>query len=107
MQRPTNREQIIRTLRDQLPHLRERYGVVRMALFGSFAKSTSTDTSDVDLLVELSRPLGLEFVELADHTEEILGRKADLATFETFSRSLSLTRYKLVAADVQRTLTYV
>ena len=107
MQRSTSREQVIQTLREQLPHLRERYGVMRMALFGSFAKATPTDTSDVDLLVELSRPLGLEFVELANHIEEILGRKADLATFETFSRSLSSTRYRPIATDVQRTLTYV
>ena len=107
MQKPTNREQVIQSLRDQLPLLQERYGVVRMALFGSFAKGTPTDTSDVDLLVELSRPLGLEFVELANDIEEVLGRKADLATFETLSQSLRSTRRRPVAADVQRTLTYV
>jgi predicted nucleotidyltransferase len=45
--------------------LRERYGVKEVALFGSFAKGSEGEGSDVDILVELSKSLGLDFVELA------------------------------------------
>jgi predicted nucleotidyltransferase len=31
--------------------------------------------------IKLKKPLGLEFVELAYHLEEILGRKVDIATY--------------------------
>jgi predicted nucleotidyltransferase len=59
------REEIIQLLRKELPYLRERYGVKEVALFGSFAKGSEGEGSDVDILVELSKSLGLDFVELA------------------------------------------
>jgi predicted nucleotidyltransferase len=102
-----DKEQVLETLREESPYLQEQYGVVRLALYGSFAQDTSTESSDVDLLVELSRPLGLEFVALAEHLEAVLGRKVDLATFETLRRSLESPRYSSVALNIQRTLTNV
>ena len=94
-------------LEEAFSYLQEQYGVARIALYGSFAQDTATETSDVDLLVELSRPLGFEFVALADYIENILGRKVDLSTFETLERSLENPRYHSVAREVQRTMTDV
>jgi predicted nucleotidyltransferase len=51
---------------------------VSLAVFGSFATGQQTDASDVDVLVELAQPLGLEFVGACMGIEEILGRKADV-----------------------------
>ena len=99
------KEQVLEILRQELPSLKERYGVVRVALYGSFAHGTPARKSDVDMLVELSRPLGLEFVALTEYLEERLGRKVHLATFETLNRSLSHPRYRAVAEHVERTLT--
>jgi predicted nucleotidyltransferase len=53
------------------------------------------------------KPLGLEFVELAYHLEKILKKKVDLATFDTLKRSLESPRYKHIASDIERTLSYV
>ena len=91
-------------MRLALPHLRRRYGVVRLALYGSFAQGLAEADSDVDLLVELSRPLGLEFVALAHYLERKLGRKVDLATFETFRQSLASPRYRDIAVKIQESL---
>jgi predicted nucleotidyltransferase len=102
-----DREQLLQTLREESPHLHDKYGIVRLALYGSFARGTSTENSDVDLLIELSRPLGLEFVALAEHLETLLGRKVDLATFETLRRSLASPRYRSTALNIQRTMTDV
>jgi len=107
MARSSDKDQVLRTLRAELPYLRERYGIVRLALYGSFACGTARADSDVDLLVELSRPLGLEFVTMTDYLEECLGREVDVATFETLDRSRSHSRYGSVARDVERTLTDV
>lgn len=101
------KEQILEILRRESPYLREKYGVVRIALYGSFASGTHTRKSDVDLFVKLSRPLGLEFVALAEYLEGRLGCKVDLATFETLDRSLNHPRYREVALDIERTLTDV
>ncbi|MBI2940847.1 MAG: nucleotidyltransferase family protein [Chloroflexi bacterium] len=58
-----------------------RFGVKSLALFGSVARGEARAESDVDLLVEFNRPVGLfEFVALRDYLERILGRPVDLGT---------------------------
>jgi predicted nucleotidyltransferase len=107
VQRILDKKQILQVLREESLYLQDKYGIVRLALYGSFAREASTESSDIDLLVELSRPLGLEFVALAEHLETLLGRKVDLATFDTLRRSLENPRYHSVALNIQRTLTDV
>ena len=104
---PLNREMVLQILQRELPYVREKFGVARLALYGSFTQGTATGKSDVDLLVELSRPLGLEFVALAEYLERALGRKVDLATFEMLERNLRHARYRPIALNIQRTLTDV
>jgi predicted nucleotidyltransferase len=100
----STQEAVLQRLRLALPHLRRRYGVVRLSLYGSFARGAAVEDSDVDLLVELSRPLGLEFVSLAQYLERKLGRKVDLVTLETFRRSLTSPRYRDIALNIQESL---
>lgn len=107
MIKPSTREEVLRALRDQLPYLHERFGVEEIAVYGSFTRGTHTEKSDVDLIVRLSRPLGLEFIEMAQYLEEVLGRRVDLATFETLQRSKSDPRRKRIADEIERTLSYV
>jgi predicted nucleotidyltransferase len=67
----TTREEILAVLRAELPHLRERFRVVRIGLFGSYARGEQDPGSDIDLLVELEPPMGLfGFVALRDHLAE-------------------------------------
>jgi len=68
---------VLRAHRDELA---ARYGVRRIAVFGSFARREEAPPSDVDILVELERPIGFRFFEFWDELEAILGRKVDLAT---------------------------
>lgn len=55
-------------------------GVVSVAVFGSVARNESTQESDVDLLVEFDRDIGLfHFFEIQHRLEEIIGApKVDL-----------------------------
>ena len=73
-------DEIIKILKTQEELLRERYGVVKIGIFGSFARDEQTEVSDVDILVEFEKPIGLRFFELADYLEEIFGVKVDLFT---------------------------
>jgi hypothetical protein len=98
---------VLQALRERLPQLYEKYGVRRIALYGSFARDAQKTKSDVDLLVELSRPLGFQFVELAEYLEKILGRKVDLATFETFRRSKQDPRRRQITENIEKNLVYV
>ncbi len=101
------REQVISILKKELPKLRDEYGVERIVLYGSFAKGTQKKKSDVDILVDIRRPIGLEFVSLADRLEEILGRKVDVATYAHFRRSFQNPRYKHIAEDIKESMIYV
>jgi hypothetical protein len=74
------REALIEAIRRNAPALARRYGVSKIGLFGSFAQGVPTPASDVDLVIEFNRPIGLAFVELADDFEQLLGRSVDLLT---------------------------
>jgi len=106
MKKPLTKEKVLQTIRKDLPYLQEKYGVARIAIYGSFAKGVQTRKSDIDILVQFVKPVGLEFVGLAYYLEEILGRKVDLATFDTLHRSMENPRYRHIAADIEGTLSY-
>jgi len=74
------KETIVQQLRESYPHLTAKYGVERIGLFGSFAKGTADETSDIDVLVEFQRPIGFQFMELVDYLEGLFGRKVDVLT---------------------------
>ena len=99
----TTQKEIIRTLRRTLPYLTDTYGVKRMGLFGSFAKGTSKEDSDVDILVEFEKPVGFEFMELAEYIEELLDMRVDILTPE----GIKSIRFKEVASDIERSVIYV
>lgn len=57
------------------------FHVSRIALFGSYSRNEQTDKSDVDLLVEFNRPVGLfTLIELEDLLSNKIGIKVDLTT---------------------------
>ncbi len=73
-------QQIKQILQDNKERLFTTYPLVSMALFGSFADGSARDDSDVDILVEFSRPTGFELVDLTLDIEQLLHRKADVVT---------------------------
>ena len=73
-------EEIKRVLNEQKKGIREKYGVNILGVFGSYARKEQDEASDVDILVEIERPIGLKFFELWDELENLLGIKVDLLT---------------------------
>ena len=74
------RDELIKTLRDSRALL-DADGVVRVAMFGSYSRDEATLDSDVDLLVEFGRPIGLfEFVRVQRELGGRLGRRVELVT---------------------------
>ncbi len=97
------KEKVINTLRREFPYLRDNYRVKRIALFGSFVRGIQREDSDIDILVEFDKPIGLKFVELAEYIENLLGRKVDILT----SRGIEGIRVKKVVRDIEESLVYV
>ena len=66
-------------LKSHKAELRSKYGVREIGIFGSYVKEEQKETSDLDILVEFEKPLGLlEFVGLKNHLSDLLGVNVDL-----------------------------
>lgn len=72
------REEVQRRLSAARPEL-SRLGVRSVDIFGSVARGDATPHSDVDLLVDFDRPIGLfHFFRVQRRLGEILGCRVDL-----------------------------
>ena len=98
-----DKEMVIERLRTNLQQLKIEYGVRRIGIFGSYAKGTNKSDSDVDLVVEFERPIGLKFMELSERTESLIGVRADILT----PAGISSIRNPRIATDIKCSLTYV
>ena len=74
-----------------------KYNLRSIALFGSITRNEATNKSDIDILVEFDKPIGLDFVLLADELEEILGFKVDLVT----TNALKPNMFEYIKQDLQ------
>ena len=97
------RKQITDTLADKAPYLASEYGVKSIGLFGSYAKGTPTEASDVDVVVEFARPIGLRFIKFTEYLEELLGKRVDVLT----NAGIQGIRVAHVAEDIQKNIVYV
>jgi predicted nucleotidyltransferase len=71
-------EEIKEILSEHREEIREKYGVIIIGIFGSYVRNEQNKTSDIDVLVEIERPIGLKFYELWDYIEKLLGCEVDL-----------------------------
>ncbi|MFH1155529.1 MAG: nucleotidyltransferase family protein [Pseudomonadota bacterium] len=76
-----NKQRAIELLAHSKPELKARFGVIRLALFGSFARDAASRDSDIDILVAFDGPatskryFGVQF-----YLEDLLGCPVDLVT---------------------------
>ena len=70
-------KQIIKELQ---PELEKKFHVSSIGVFGSVARNDSSENSDVDIIVDFSQPIGIEFIDLADLLEEKFHEQVDLVS---------------------------
>lgn len=75
-----NLAQIRTTLTTHKGELFQRYHLKNMAIFGSYARNEQKKTSDLDILVEFSAPIDIEFIDLANYLEGLLKLRVDLVS---------------------------
>jgi uncharacterized protein len=71
-------EQILGILRQHKPELQRKYPVSKLGVFGSYARGEATEKSDIDIAVEITGTMGLDFVTMADEIEDLFGIKTDV-----------------------------
>ncbi len=76
-------------LKKHMTELEDRFKVSKIGVFGSYAREEEANTSDVDILVDLTEPIGWEIIDLKEFLEEILGIEVDLVTVKALKPELS------------------
>jgi predicted nucleotidyltransferase len=68
----------------------ERYGVVRLEVFGSLSRGTGRSDSDIDLLYTLApgARLGWAIEDLSDELASVLGQPVDLVSRRALNRRI-------------------
>jgi hypothetical protein len=94
---------VIKTIKNEKPHLVAEFNVKKIGLFGSFAKGRQTGKSDIDIIVEFSKPIGFKFLDLCDYLEEKLGKKVDILT----PAGIKGIRLKHIAKNIRSNIIYV
>jgi uncharacterized protein len=59
-----DKHSILEKLRSLKPALYEKYGVNELALFGSYSRDEQTQESDIDIMVDFNKPIGIEFLDV-------------------------------------------
>lgn len=78
-----SKEVILEFLRESREELARRFAVRRIGLFGSFVRGIPDQTSDIDILVELTDPTFDHYMDLKFLLEEQFQRLIDLVLAET------------------------
>ena len=76
----TSLTEIKDTLKSNKQRLTDKYGLSFMAIFGSYGRGQQTDSSDIDILVDFQKPIGIEFIDLGNELEKLLKIKVDLVS---------------------------
>lgn len=93
------KNEILTKLTELKPMLYTDFAVKKIGLFGSFSDNSYTENSDIDILVELERPIGWKFFSLELYLEKIFGRKIDLVTKNALKEQIK--------KDILNNVTYV
>jgi uncharacterized protein len=80
-------EELIREIQEVAPRLPHCERIKKISLFGSYLHGDAKEDSDVDLLIEISRPFTyFDLAEVQIQLEETLGKDVDLATSDSLSK---------------------
>ncbi|MBX9891259.1 MAG: nucleotidyltransferase family protein [Chitinophagaceae bacterium] len=74
-------DDILHVLQEAKSELKDRFFVRSIGVFGSAVRDDfSPSSSDIDILVDFSKPVGIEFIDLANFLETKFQRKIDLVS---------------------------
>ena len=77
----SSRQDILASLKNLKKEVAQEYAVKTIGVFGSVALDEQTGQSDIDLIVEFSKPVGfVTFMRLENFLSERLGKQVDLVT---------------------------
>ena len=73
----------IKTIQLKALPVLKKYNIARAGIFGSYARGDYKRNSDVDIIIELPKGFGFEFVGIKLELESKLKKKVDLLTYNS------------------------
>lgn len=73
-----DRKEVLNVLSDYKRQKGDKYGLKEIGLFGSYAKGTQTELSDIDIYVRLSNSNLFTLSRIRIDLEERLGKRVDI-----------------------------
>lgn len=95
-----DRSKVLEVLRQLKPILKEKYGVSRLGVFGSVARDEATETSDVDVVMEMEQPNLFMRVHIKEELEEALDKPVDVIRYRERMNTFLKRRIDLEAVYV-------
>ena len=68
----------MREIKEAVFETAQKHGLDKVTLFGSYARGDAQEQSDVDLVIESSRPLGFVRGQIYRELEQTFGRPVDI-----------------------------
>jgi hypothetical protein len=72
----------IAKIKKPIVEILKKYGVKKAGVFGSYARGEEEKGSDIDILIQPTKNMGIEFVGIKLELEDKLGRKVDLVSYK-------------------------
>ena len=76
-----NRERIIYLLKEFKKMTKDKFGILSLGIFGSYAKGEAKSDSDLDIVVEISNVDLFLLVHLKDELEKLFNTKIDIVRY--------------------------
>lgn len=87
----------LRRYKPQIEALGAEYGIANFRVFGSVARGDTNEKSDIDLIVDLTKPIGLKFFTFENRLSEMLGTEVDVLT----EKSINHRMKPIIMKDIQ------
>ena len=89
-------DQIIKLLQSNKHALFGQYPLTEIGVFGSVVRDDFTEKSDIDIIIDYNKPMGIEFIDLANTLEKIVHRKVDLVS----KKGIKLNYFKQIENEI-------
>ena len=97
------KETPLKLLKEKYQYLSYEFDIEKIGVFGSTVKEIEKEVSDIDIVVEFKKPIGLKFIELVEFLENLFNRKVDLLT----PAGIENIRIRKISEEIKRNIIYV
>ena len=75
---------ILQLLKEYLSTAKEHYHILRLGIFGSVARNSFRENSDLDIVIEMEKPSMFDLIAIKQDIEEKIGKNVDIVLLDEF-----------------------